>query len=102
MSDLLKELAEKLNISTHYNYFYGGEKKECVASDELLKFMIKDMGYKADSDEDILRSLDRAKKVRWQRALEAVYVRVCDDISFDIVLKKDETDAKIDVLTRGK
>lgn len=99
MSDLLKELAENLNISTHYNYFYGGEKQECVASDELLKFMIKDMGYKADSDEDILRSLDRAKKVRWQRALEAVYVRVCDDISFDIVLKKDETDAKIDVFT---
>jgi len=97
MSDLLKKLAEKLSISTHYNYFYAGEKKECEASDELLKFLIKDMGYKADSQEDALRSLDRVEKKRWQRALEAVYVRVYDDIKFDIVLKNSEAHAPIEV-----
>ena len=54
MSELLMQLAEKLNISTRYNYFYGGKTVECTASDDLLKYMIKDMGYKADSNEDIM------------------------------------------------
>lgn len=97
MSDLLRELAEKLNISTQYSYFCGGKKIECTPTDELLKFLIKNVGYKADSDEDILKSSDRLEKKRWQRALEAIYVCVCDHIRFDIVLKKSETVADIEV-----
>lgn len=97
MSDLLAQLAEKLNISTHYSYFCAGKMQECVATNELLKFLIKNVGYKADSDEDILKSLDRLEKKRWQRALEAIYVRICDDVKFDVVLKKDEANAGIEV-----
>ena len=97
MSELLMQLAEKLNISTRYNYFYGGKTVECTASDDLLKYMIKDMGYKADSNEDILKSLDRLEKVRWQKALEAVYVCIENDVKFDIVLKHNEAEDNLEI-----
>ena len=104
MSELLHQLAENLNISTKYSYFAGGKNVDCVASDELLRFLIEDMGYAARNDEDILKSMDRLSKKRWQRAMEAVYVNQADDLKFDIILKKDETkdDIKVFLAKEGQ
>jgi hypothetical protein len=44
MAELIKQLAEKLNISTSYSYFAGSGEKQCEVSDELLSFLIEDMG----------------------------------------------------------
>ena len=97
MSELLHQLAESLNISTQYSYFANGKKVDCVASDKLLISLIEDMGYAAKSKEDILKSLDRIAKRRWQQAMEAVYVNQIDDLQFDIILRKDEADNDIKV-----
>lgn len=97
MSELIKTLAEKLSISTTYTYMAGGGVKECTASDDLLRFLIEDMGYSAKSDEDIEKSLERLEKRRWQRAMEAVYVCRVSKLSFDVVLREEETQSRIQV-----
>jgi len=97
MSKLINQLAQKLNISTSYSYFSGDSMKECEASDELLKFLIESMGYSANDENAILRSLERLEKRRWQRAMEAIYVRQIDNKNFDIVLKEEETQGDISV-----
>ena len=90
MSDLLKNLADKLHISSSYQYFCGGEYKQHEASDELLKFLIEDMGYSAKDETAIKKSLDRLEKKRWQRAMEAIYVSEENERVFDVILKEDE------------
>ena len=97
MAELIKQLAEKLNISTSYSYFAGSGEKQCEVSDELLSFLIEDMGYSAKNDAEIKKSLERLNKKRWQRAMEAIYVCQVDDIHFDIVLKADEIEKDLEV-----
>lgn len=98
MSELIKTLAEKLNISTTYDYMSGGSVKHCTASDGLLRFLIEDMGYSAKNDEDITKSLERLEKRRWQRAMEAIYVCQENKLCFDIVLREEETGSRVDVI----
>ena len=97
MSELIKTLAEKLNISTTYTYMAGGGVKECTASDDLLRFLIEDMGYSAKSDEDIEKSLERLEKRRWQKAMDAIYVCRENKLCFDIVLREEEIGSNVDV-----
>lgn len=97
MTELLKKLADKLGINTSYVFSSAGVQKESFASDELLRFFIENMGYKAKTENDILKSLERLEKKRWQRALEAIYVCMSGDVSFDLVVKKDEANADIKV-----
>ncbi|MCM1323600.1 MAG: 4-alpha-glucanotransferase [Acetobacter sp.] len=96
MSELLKKLADKLNICTSFTYGCGTIKTS-VVSDDQLRFFIENFGYDAKNDEEIQRSLDRLEKKRWQQALEAIYVVVQDDKSFDIVLTADEAKGDISV-----
>lgn len=95
MSSLLKQLAEKLHISTSYQYFCGGGYKQCEVSDGLLKFLIEDMGYGAKDDAAVQKSLLWIEKKRWQRAMEAIYVFEEDKRLFDIVLTQEEFDGDI-------
>ena len=100
MSDVLKQLAEQLNICTSYTYFCGGEYKQVAVTDDLLKFIVKDLGYDAKDDEAVERSLLRLAKKRWQRAMEAIYVCAVDNKRFDVVLKKNEAEGNISVCVR--
>lgn len=95
MSSLLKQLADKVHIYTSYQYFAGSGYKTVEASDELLRFLIEDMGYKAKDDAAIEKSLERIEKKRWQRAMEAIYVFREDKRFFDVVLSKEEAEGDI-------
>ena len=95
MSSLLQQLAEKLHICTSFQYFCGGQYKQCIASDDLLKFLIEDMGYAAKDDAAMQKSLSRIEKKRWQRAMEAIYVFEADKRQFDVVLTQEEFDGDI-------
>ncbi len=96
MSELLKELASKLNIATSFSYAGGSKTKE--VSDEVLKFFIEGFGYKASNNGDIVKSLERISKLRWQRAMEACYIVNSDNKEFDIVISDSEADGDIEVL----
>lgn len=97
MSELLENLAGKLGISASFTYG-GTVLKTSVASDELLRFFIESLGYSAKDDLEIQHSLERIEKKRWQRALEAIYVVVQDNLLFDLVLSKKELQDGITVL----
>ncbi len=96
MSELLKKLADKLNICTSFTYGCGTIKTTEV-SDEQLRFFIESLGYDAKNDDDICRSLERLEKKRWQQALEAIYVVTEDDKAFDVVLTEEEAKGNISV-----
>ena len=97
MSDNLRILAEKLNISLEFTFPCGGGVKHCQASDELLKFFINSMGYNANSDANIEKSIARLDKKRWQQVLEPIYVVNVKDICFDLVLNKNENIDDVEV-----
>ena len=48
MSEKLRELADKLNISLEFTFTNSEGVKHCEPSDELLRFLIESMGYGAD------------------------------------------------------
>lgn len=90
MDVALKELAEKLGICTHFSYVCNGiHEKEASAG--LLRFLIESFGYKAKTEDDIRKSMERIEKKRWQYALDAIYVRTSDNKNLDIVLTEKET-----------
>lgn len=89
MNELLKELAEKLGISTSFTYGCGTIKTS-VVGDDVLRFFIESLGYGAKNDEEIRKSLERLEKRRWQKAAESVYVMTVDEQGFDLVLSEDE------------
>ncbi len=90
MDVALKELAEKLGICTHFSYVCNGiHEKEASAG--LLRFLIESFGYKAKTEDDIRKSMERIEKKRWQYALDAIYVRTMDNKNLDIVLTEKET-----------
>ena len=96
MSELLKKLADKLNICTTFTYGCGTI-KTTVVSDEQLRFFIESFGYDAKNDEEIQRSLDRLEKKRWQKALDAIYVVTEDDKTFDVVLSEEEAKGHLSI-----
>ena len=96
MNELLKELAEKLGISTSFTYGCGTIKTS-VVGDDVLRFFIESLGYGAKNDEEIRKSLERLEKRRWQKAAESVYVMTVDEQGFDLVLSEDEAKGEIEV-----
>lgn len=93
MDVALKKLAEKLGICTHFSYVCNGV-QEKEASAGLLRFLIESFGYKAKTEDDIRKSMERIEKKRWQYALDAIYVRPTDNKNLDIVLTEKETQGK--------
>ena len=88
MSELLKKLATELKVATSFTY--SGGAKTSVVSDDLLKFFIKEFGYKADNEEEISASIEKVKNRRFERKLEAIYVVEIGNVGFDIVLDEGE------------
>lgn len=94
MDVALKKLAEKLGICTHFSYVCNGV-QEKEASAGLLRFLIESFGYKAKTEDDIRKSMERIEKKRWQYALDAIYVRTVDNKNLDIVLTEKETQGEM-------
>ncbi len=97
MSEKLRELADKLNISLEFTFTNSEGVKHCEPSDELLRFLIESMGYGAKDEASIEKSLVRLNKKRWQQVLEPVYVVNDNDIVFDVVLKQSEKIDNVEV-----
>ncbi len=97
MSELLRKLADKLGVSTSFTFGCGTIKTSEV-KDDVLRFFIESLGYDAQNDEAIAKSLERFEKKRWQRAMEAVYVTTVERKEFDIALPDGETKDGFEVL----
>lgn len=102
MSELLKQLAEKLNIATEFTFGCGVIQKS-VVSDDQLRFFIENFGYGAKDDAEIKKSLERLDKVRWQRVLEAITVTDVDNVAFEAVVPESDKDKiKVTYAVEGK
>ena len=100
MSDLLKKLATELKVATSFTY--SGGTKTSVVSDDLLKFFINQFGCSAESDEEILKSIEKVKNKRFERVLEAVYVVEEKKVKFNIVLDEDTEIREVLVSEEGE
>ncbi len=101
MSELLQQLADKLGIATSFRD--GGLiPKEYKVEDKIVRFFAEKFGYKADSEEEIKKSLADFDKRRWQKTLAAINVVECSDIWFDAVLSSSisPSEAKFEVISR--
>ena len=85
MSENLMKLADKLGIVTKY-VDAGQLRKEYITPDNIIKFFAEKFGYKTGTEEEILSSIDKFSKKRWQKSFENIYVCPQDNISMDIVL----------------
>ncbi len=80
----LTKLADRLGIATEFSD--GGLKSKKYDVDEkVIKFLASAMGYPASNDEEINHSLDKLDNLRWQQALEYIYVRTQNDVFIDVV-----------------
>ena len=80
----LKKLAEKLGIATSF-CDAGLKRRDYNVSEKVIKFFIRALGYKADTESQIINSLNELENKRWRQALEPIYVRSQHHITMDIV-----------------
>lgn len=85
MENNLKQLAEKLGISTQF-VDAGMVRQEYAVSDEVIRFFAEKMGYKAGTPEEIDASLAALERRRWQQSLEKIYVVEQNNPHFDLVI----------------
>lgn len=85
MEEQLKLLADKLGIATQFSDA-GLVRREYDVSEDVVKFLVRQLGYNASSPKDIDKSLQSFERRRWQRTLESIYVVGQDDIRFDAVI----------------
>lgn len=90
MSDALKRLAQKAGVAVHFSDA-GLSRRSYDVDEGVIKFVLRDLGYAVDTEAQIAESLERIENVRWQRALESIYVRVEDNLFFDVVYPAAET-----------
>lgn len=91
MDDKLKLLADKLGVLTEY-YDAGQDRKKYEIDDDTIKFFIKKLGYNADTEKDVERSLTKFDNRRWQETLEPVYVVEQGAPQIDIVVSAADQD----------
>lgn len=84
MNANLKKLADNLGIATSFSDT-GLKQQEHTVGDNVIKYIIKSMGYNADSDKDIASSLQEIETKRWQSTLAPIYVCNVKDIIIDVV-----------------
>lgn len=96
MSDELNLLADKLGIARHFSDA-GMHKCEYDVSDNVLKFFCEEYGYKADTAEDIEKSLAKADNSVWKKTLPAIVIVRQDDRSFNAVLTASQLKHKITI-----
>ena len=88
MNEKLRLLASKLGIATQYSDA-GLHARSYDVDEDTVRFFAKELGYKADTDEDVEHALESLENKRWQRTLESVYVREQGRLHFDAVVKTD-------------
>ncbi len=80
----LKKLAEKLGIATSF-CDAGLKRRDYNVSEKVIKFFVRALGYKADTESQIINSLNELENKRWRQALEPIYVRSQHHIIIDVV-----------------
>lgn len=66
MEEQLKLLADKLGIATQFSDA-GLVRREYDVSEDVVKFLVRQLGYNASSPKDIDKSLQSFEHRRWQR-----------------------------------
>ena len=94
MSDNLNLLADKLGIARYFSDA-GMRKRDYVVSDDILKFFCKEYGYKADTDENAEKSLNKLADAEWKQVLPPIVVARYANMSFYAVLTKAQLKQKI-------
>ncbi len=89
MNKNLQVLASKLGIASQYSDA-GLAAKSYEVDDDTLRFFVRVLGYKANTENDIRHSLKKLEGKRWQKVLESVYVRDCDCCGFDAIIKSSD------------
>lgn len=96
MTTGLKDLANRLGVLT--SFWDGGlVSKEYVTSDKTIKFMADVLGYSANTDTQVAKSIEKFDNKIWLKVLEESIVRKQYDIYFDITLLKKEFDLNVEV-----
>ncbi len=94
MSGDIHGLATKLGLATKF-YDAGLCRREYEISDETLKFFIKTLGYRADTEEQIARSFQQLEDKRWKLGLDNIYVVEEHNVECSVViLSSAENDDK--------
>lgn len=89
MSEALNRLAQKAGIATHFSDA-GLNRKNYEVEENVIRFILKDLGYCVDTEEQIEESIIQIDEQRWQTPLESIYVRTENNIFFDVVLPASE------------
>lgn len=91
INERLKVLTDKLGILSEF-YDAGQDRKKYEISEDIMKFFVSKLGYKADTAEDIERSIKRFDNQRYETTLSPVYVVDENDKVIDIVTRYEDRD----------
>lgn len=94
MSEALNNLARKAGVAVHFTDA-GLSRKSYDVDENVIRFVLNDMGYPCADDAEAEQSAARIEQERWQRPLENIYVCVEDNIVFDVVYPAAETVGEI-------
>ena len=94
MEEKLQKLADRLGICTFYTDA-GLNVKEHYTGEETVRFFAEELGFKAETDEQITRSLRTLENRRWQSALEPIYVVLQNKKMFDVILSEEEAEGAL-------
>lgn len=89
MEECLKQLAEKLGVSTRFSDA-GMVRREYEVGDNTIKFFAKMLGYNAENEEKIKESLKQYEEARWKKTLDDIYVVESDKIEFDAIIQSSD------------
>lgn len=85
-------LLEKLGIAKSYTDA-AQNSKEYVTDDDTLLKLVNYLGFRLEKIEDSSRLLAKLEKERWLYVLEPIYVLRQNNLKFDAVLPKSETES---------
>ena len=92
MTDKLRLLASRIGIATEYNDA-GLNAKSYYVDDDTIRFFANILGYKADTEADIEKSLKKVENKFWQSVLESVYVREQKSLNFTAVVETSSVES---------
>ena len=93
MTPSVQKLADTIGILTSY---VGEHNREYTIDEPVIRLLAEKLGYKAGSDEEIARSIEKHQKKRWQKTLESIYVVEQKDIWFDIILPETQDTSSLE------
>ena len=91
INERLKVLTDKLGILSEF-YDAGQDRKKYEISEDIMKFFVSKLGYKAETAEDIERSIKRFDNQRYETTLSPVYVVDENEKVIDIVTRYEDRD----------